>query len=94
MEPPLAVFSPVPGRLTVYGGSWCVDCHLVTRYLDAQGVPFQWVDLGSDHVAQDQLSAAGYRAIPVVTLPDGRILVEPSTRQLAAALAAGQDAPA
>jgi mycoredoxin len=93
MEPP-AAFAPVPGRLTVYGGSWCIDCHVVTRYLDAQGIAFQWVDLGRDRAAQDQLSAAGYRAIPVVTLPDGRILVEPSTRQLAAALAIGQDAPA
>lgn len=73
-------------RLVVYGGSWCVDCHVVTRYLDRHKVPYRWVDLARDHEAQERLTAMGYRAIPVVVLPDGRTFVEPSTDELARAL--------
>jgi glutaredoxin len=73
--------------VVVYGGSWCIDCHVVTRYLDREKVPYRWVDLARDHEAQERLTAQGYRAIPVVVLPDGRTLVEPSTRELARALA-------
>jgi glutaredoxin len=75
--------------VVVYGGDWCGDCHAVTRFLDREQVPYRWVDLGQDAAAQERLSAAGYRAIPVVVLPDGRTLVEPSTRQLADALGIG-----
>ncbi len=70
----------------MYGGSWCVDCHVVTRYLDRHKVPYRWVDLARDHEAQERLTAMGYRAIPVVVLPDGRTFVEPSTGELARAL--------
>ena len=81
--------SPRADPVMVYGGDWCVDCHTVTRFLDKQRVPYRWVDLGTDAAAQERISAAGYRAIPVVVLPDGRTLVEPSTRQLADALGIG-----
>ena len=73
----------------VYGGAWCIDCHVVTRYLDKQRVPYRWIDLDQDRAAQERITAMGYRAIPVVMLPDGRTLVEPSTRQLADALGVG-----
>jgi glutaredoxin len=61
----------------------------VTRYLDREKVPYRWVDLARDAEAQARITAMGYRAIPVVVLPDGRTLVEPSTRELAAALGHG-----
>ncbi|MFN8622148.1 MAG: glutaredoxin domain-containing protein [Chloroflexota bacterium] len=72
----------------VYGSTWCVDCHVVTRYLDRTGVPYRWIDLAKDAAAQQMISDLGYRAIPVVMLPDGRTLVEPSARELGDALAA------
>jgi glutaredoxin len=78
--------APAAEPVLVYGGAWCIDCHVVTRFLDRQQVPYRWIDLARDQAAQERISALGYRAIPVVMLPDGRTLVEPSTRQLADAL--------
>lgn len=72
--------------VVVYGGDWCTDCHVVTRFLEARQVRYRWVDLGQDEAARRRLEDAGYRAIPVVVLADGRTLIEPSTRELAAAL--------
>ena len=83
---------PVPSVLTVYGAGWCSDCGRVRRHLDAQGVRYDYVDLGSDPIAQALLDAAGIRAIPVVVTPDGRILIEPSPSELDAAIAGGQAA--
>jgi len=85
VEPNARSVTPV----IVYGGSWCNDCHVVTRFLDREKVPYRWVDLGEDPAAQEWVTAAGFRAIPVVVLPDGRALVEPSVRELAGALGIG-----
>ena len=77
---------PIPDILTVYGASWCGDCRNTRRYLDAAGVPHRYVDLGLDVTAQALLDDAGYRAIPVVVMTDGTVLIEPSERELASAL--------
>ena len=83
---------PVPSVLTVYGAGWCPDCGTVKRHLDAQGVRYDYVDLGSDPVAQARLDAAGIRAIPVVVTPGGRIMIEPSRSELDAVIAGGSAA--
>ena len=77
---------PTPDVLTVYGASWCGDCRNTRRYLDSTRVPYRYVDLGSDRAAQALLEGAGYRAIPVVVTTDGTVLIEPSERELAAAI--------
>lgn len=80
--PPL----PVPDVLTVYGTAWCGDCRMAQRYLDGIGATYRYVDLGGDREAQRMLDAAGIRAVPVVVTPGGSVLIEPSERQLAAAV--------
>ncbi len=75
---------PTPDVLTVYGAAWCSDCHRTRRYLDSTGAPYRYIDLESDSAAQALLDKAGYRAIPVVVTTDGKVLVEPSQRDLAA----------
>lgn len=77
---------PVPDLLTVYGAPWCGDCRMARRFLDAAGIAYRYVDLGADPHAQAMLDAAGYRAIPVVITTSGTILIEPSERELAAAV--------
>lgn len=76
---------PIPDVLTVYGASWCGDCRNTRRYLDAAGVEYRYIDLGLDMTAQALLDDAGYRAIPVVLMTDGTVLIEPSERELASA---------
>ncbi len=77
---------PTPEVLTVYGGSWCGDCRNATHYLDSVGVAYHYVDLGTDRLAQALLYGAGYRAIPIIVTTSGDVLVEPSDRELAAAI--------
>lgn len=77
---------PIPDVLTVYGADWCGDCRSTKRYLDLEGIPYRYVDLGRDHAAQKVLDAAGYRAIPVVVTPGGTVLIEPSAAELGRAV--------
>ena len=77
---------PIPDQLTVYGADWCGDCHRTRRFLDGAGVAYRYVDLGVDFAAQAMLDDAGYRAIPVVLMVGGGVLVEPSDAELAAAI--------
>lgn len=74
---------PTPDVVTVYGAEWCGDCRRAKRYLDATGTPYRYVDLERDPAAQQLVDDAGYRAIPVIVTPEGQVLVEPSTDELA-----------
>jgi len=73
-------------QLTVYGSDWCGDCRRTKRFLDATNTPYTWVDRDADPVLKRRLADAGYLAIPVVVIPGGQILVEPSNAELAEAL--------
>jgi mycoredoxin len=77
---------PTPDIVTVYGADWCGDCRRAKRFLDALAVPYRYVDLELDAVAQQLVDDAGYRAIPVIVTPAGHVLIEPSDEELAAAL--------
>jgi glutaredoxin len=74
---------PVADIVTVYGTELCVDCRRARRYLDATGTPYHWIDVAADPAKRDTLAAAGYDAIPVVVMPSGQVLVEPSDDELA-----------
>lgn len=91
----MSTTSPIPAhdRLTVYGTTWCGDCTRTKAYLSAAATPFVWVDLGVDDAAREMLHDAGYLAVPVVAIPGGQVLVEPSNDELAAALEAAGPLP-
>jgi mycoredoxin len=75
-----------PARITVYGADWCGDCRRSKRLLDERGAAYDWVDVAAEPEIRDALRSSGYPAIPVVALPDGTVLMEPSDAELAAAL--------
>lgn len=77
---------PITDMLTVLGTEWCRDCHRTRRFLDSRLIPYRYIDLAADPAAQRLLDDAGYRAVPVVLVPDGTVLVEPSDAELASAL--------
>jgi mycoredoxin len=79
---------PTPAIVTVYGADWCGDCRRAKRFLELTGVPYRYVDLMADPVAQQLVDDAGYRSIPVIVTPAGHVLIEPSDDELAAALGA------
>jgi mycoredoxin len=78
---------PAVSSVTVYGADWCGDCRRTKRWLLASGIEWTWIDRDADPAVRAMLADAGYLAIPVVVLPDGTVLVEPSDRALAEALA-------
>jgi mycoredoxin len=77
---------PAVDRITVYGADWCGDCRRTKRFLDQTGTRYAWIDTAADKSAKAMLSDAGYLAIPVVLVPGGAVLVEPSNDELAAAI--------
>ena len=71
----------------MYGADWCPDCTRTKRALDAAGVAYVYRDLVAEpEAAAEAESISGRKNIPVVVLPDGVILVEPSDADLMAAL--------
>ena len=75
-------------KIKVYGAISCGDCHMATRFLDQQGVAYQWIDIDGDEQARRYVTQVnkGKRIIPTIVFQDGSILVEPSAVELAAKL--------
>ena len=73
--------------ITVFGAEWCPDCRRTKRALDAAGVDYDYRDLEAEPEAAAEAEAiSGRKNIPVVVLPDGAVLVEPSDPELLEAL--------
>ncbi len=77
----------VPPSVRVFGASWCVDTCRCRRLLRRLHVPHQFldVDLDLDALREALLLEGGSRRTPVVEIGD-RVLVEPDSRGLVAAL--------
>lgn len=76
------------GTIVMYGAEWCGDCRRAKSWFKRNGVPFTEVDVEHDDTARDQAIelAGGRKNIPVVVLPDGSVLIEPTDLQLAGAI--------
>ena len=74
--------------ISVYGTTWCRDCHLARAVLKLYGLNYTWVDIDREPSATEIMLRlnGGYRTVPTVVFPDGRVLVEPSRAELEAAL--------
>ncbi len=72
-------------QLTVYGAYWCPDCRRAKQFLGEQFIPYNWVDIEQDPVAEQLVIAKnnGKRIIPTIVFADGSLLVEPSNAELA-----------
>jgi len=60
----------------------------VKDFLASNQVPYQWLDMDDDATVRELLSGAsgGVTGLPLVFFPDGDVLVQPSTRELAVKL--------
>jgi mycoredoxin len=74
----------------MYSTTWCGDCRMAKHVLDSRQIDYQVIDIDDDPQAAElvQRLNGGFRTVPTILFPDGRILVEPSRRELEAALAA------
>ena len=76
-------------RITMYGAAWCGDCRRSKAVLDASGIDYDYVDVEASKEAADAAVAiSGRTSIPVIVLPDGSHLVEPSDAELRERIAA------
>src|SRR5215211_7704269 len=57
----------------------------VKDFLASNQVPYQWLDMDDEATVRELLSGAsgGVTRLPLVFFPDGEMLVQPSTRELA-----------
>ena len=80
--------APDEGRIVMYGTQWCSDCRLAKRVFDEQGVAYDFVDIDAEPTAADEVLKRnrGMRSVPTIIFPDGVVLVEPTRRELLAAL--------
>ena len=75
--------------IRVFGADWCGDCIRAKRVLERTGAAYEWIDVEvqAGAAAEAVELAHGRRNIPVIELPDGRVLVEPTDPELEDALA-------
>jgi len=76
--------------IKVYATAWCGDCRLAKFVLDANDVAYEYIDIDDspEAAALVQEINGGFRTVPTILFPDGRVLVEPSKAELEEALAA------
>jgi len=71
-------------KIKVYGTLWCGDTQRARRFLESEGVEYEWVDISTDIEAARYVEQVndGQRSVPTIVFPDGEILVEPSLQAL------------
>lgn len=76
-------------QIIMYGTTWCPDCHRAKRVFESKGVPYKWVDIGSDPDAAAEVERLnkGFKSVPTIVFPDGSIMVEPGNAELEKKLA-------
>ncbi|CAB4900771.1 unannotated protein [freshwater metagenome] len=71
------------GSVVVYGAEWCGDCRRSKAQLERLGIDFDYRDVAANDADKDEaIAICGRQSIPVIVLPDGSHLVEPSNPQL------------
>ncbi len=75
--------SPWP-RIVVYGAYWCRQTIGTRLYLNRHGVPYTLIDVDEDPEAAEKVKEwnRGYLSTPTLDI-EGRIVAEPSIRELA-----------
>jgi thioredoxin reductase (NADPH) len=81
----LAGHRPAFEGLKVVGHRWSPESHALREFLSRNLTPYRWFDLASDPAARHLLDLAGTAspALPLVILPDGSVLMNPSKTELA-----------
>lgn len=75
-------------QITMYGAEWCGDCRRSKKFLDANNVAYNYIDVEADESASEKVIEinGGQRSIPVIIFEDGTHMTEPSDADLKAKL--------
>jgi mycoredoxin len=74
-----------PTEITLYGNTWCGGSRRARLFFDQNHISYRWVDIDKDEKAAKYVESLthGYRSVPTIVWPDGSVLVEPSSDELA-----------
>lgn len=67
----------------VIGHRWSPDSHAIKDFLGRNQVPFQWLDLSADPEASQLATSSPNALLPIIILPDGTRLENPTPLELA-----------
>jgi len=75
-------------KITVYGTNWCPDCSRSKRLLDSKDLEYVWIDIEQNPDSAEIVRHLnkGSQVVPTIVLPGGKVLAEPSNRELEDAL--------
>ncbi|HEY8812692.1 MAG TPA: glutaredoxin domain-containing protein [Candidatus Dormibacteraeota bacterium] len=76
--------------IKIYATTWCGDCRMAKHVLDSREIAYEYIDIDLAPEAAElvQRINGGFRSVPTILFPDGRVLVEPTRIELEEALAA------
>ncbi|HYI25347.1 MAG TPA: FAD-dependent oxidoreductase, partial [Thermomicrobiales bacterium] len=71
--------------IRIIGHRWSQESHVARDFLARNQVPYRWIDLTTDPDAPGLLALAGVTddRCPVLVFPDGQVLVQPTTQEIA-----------
>ena len=72
-------------EITIYGTSWCGDTIRARSLFEKNKIEYKWIDIDQDIEGRKLVESInhGNRSVPTIVFPDGAVLVEPSTSELA-----------
>jgi mycoredoxin len=75
-------------KVTMYGAEWCGDCRRSKKFMEGNGVEFNYINVEEDLSAAEKVKEInnGMQSIPVIVFEDGTHLTEPSDMDLKAKL--------
>ncbi len=78
------LYSTTPSQIVMYTTAWCPDCRRAKFFLKRKEITFLEIDVNEDKQAATFVKKLhnGNRSVPTIILPDGSMMVEPSTQEL------------
>ena len=72
-------------EIVIYSTSWCSDCKRAKKFFGEQRIPYNNIDIeeNPEYISYVEKINDGKRSVPTIVFPDGSVLVEPTTAQLA-----------
>jgi len=83
---PADLYSLKPTQIVMYAVEWCPDCRRAKFFFKRKKIDVLEVDVNTDKNAEAFVKELnnGNRSVPTIILPDGSMMVEPSTDELEA----------
>jgi glutaredoxin len=78
------LYSLKPTQIVMYAVEWCPDCRRAKFFFKRKKIEVLEVDVNTDTKAEAFVKELnhGNRSVPTIILPDGSLMVEPSSEEL------------